>query len=60
MVLELIPLTAVPCPPHYWLIEYLSVHTNRWTCQRCGVEQEHQDRPKLGNRWPNHRKPSTP
>jgi len=38
---EIDPPAALPCPPHYWLIENLDSHTQQWTRQRCGAEQAH-------------------
>jgi hypothetical protein len=39
---EIIPPTPVSCPPHYWLIQRLSLHIDYWTCHRCGAEEEHE------------------
>jgi hypothetical protein len=41
----------IACPPHYWLIEKLDLHHQHWTCQRCGVEHDHQDHRKQFTRW---------
>jgi hypothetical protein len=51
MVVEIEPPTPVACPPHYWLIEKLDMHHQHWTCQRCGVEQDHQHQSKILTRW---------
>ena len=51
MAVEIEAPTQVSCPPHYWLIEKLGLHTQHWTCQRCGTKQEHQDRSKKSTRW---------
>jgi hypothetical protein len=63
MAVEMEPPAPVGCPPHYWLIEKLSLYREHWTCQRCGAEQEHQDQPKLLTRWvtsrTSHRKASS-
>jgi hypothetical protein len=52
--------TLVSCPPHYWLIETRSLHSQHWTCQRCGAHEVHDDPPKGVARWEppeRHRKP---
>jgi hypothetical protein len=41
VTLELNPPIRVVCPPHHWLIERLGLHSQQWTCQRCGAEQAH-------------------
>ena len=56
MAVAIYPPAVASCPPHFWLIEKVALHTYHWTCQRCGAEQEHhQDSPKLGHRWVDHR-----
>src|SRR5438046_3990484 len=47
VAVEISPLTSVSCPPHYWLIQKISLHTHQWTCRRCGAEQTHADEPKV-------------
>jgi hypothetical protein len=51
MAVESAPHQTRVCPPHYWLIERVALHTEHWICQRCGAQQEHQDAPKLPHRW---------
>jgi hypothetical protein len=54
MAMEIQPRAAVATgPPHYWLIEKASFHTQRWTCYRCGAQEDHQDNPKLSYSWAN-------
>ena len=51
VTLDIQPPTPVSCPPHYWLIERQSLHTQAWTCYRCGAEQHHEDAVKGLSRW---------
>ena len=55
MASEIAPPRVRFCPPHYWLIERVALHTQHWTCQRCGAEQDHQDGLKRSSYWTNHR-----
>lgn len=55
MAVEIESPAIVSCPPHYWLIEKAALHHYHWSCQRCGTEQEHHDKPKLSNHWENTR-----
>ncbi len=66
MTVAIEPPAAAVCPPHYWLIEKAGLHTQHWSCQRCGAEKDLQDSLKLRNRWvsqgsnPRTTTPSTP
>lgn len=51
MNIEIDGATPVSCPPHYWLIERLSMHRQHWTCRRCGEEQDHDDATEGLHRW---------
>jgi len=38
------------CPPHHWLIVEVMDGRQQWTCQRCGVLQDHDA--AVAYRWP--------
>jgi len=48
------PLTAVPCPPHHWLIDDEPLTgKQRWGCARCGLVRSEPPRPAEARRLAN-------
>jgi len=47
---EIEPPTSVACPPHYWLIEKQGLHTQHWSCHRCGALKDVEESLVIGYR----------